>query len=119
MNRDHYCIDDKLNPNEAAEFLGYKSKQTLANMRMEGKGPAYQKLSPKKIFYRVLDLLIWEELRSIIPWESHTQRAARCRLAMAGITVPEPAEKQIQYLEAARKNVLKRLEKSRLGIKII
>ena len=79
-----YNDGDRLTPSEAAEFLGYKGKQTLANLRMKNQGPAYEKPSPKKIFYRVADLKDWRERRRFVPGESRAVREARQRLSRAG-----------------------------------
>ena len=52
-------------PEEAAEGVG-SSKSGLAQMRMEGEGPAYIKLKGK-VLYRGRDLLDWLESQRVEP----------------------------------------------------
>ena len=58
--------DRVLSEIEAARFLSL-SRQTLANMRCRRTGPAYIRLLPGRIGYRVSDLHQYLETRRIDP----------------------------------------------------
>jgi predicted DNA-binding transcriptional regulator AlpA len=45
-------------PPEAAKYVGI-STSTLAKMRLRGDGPAYLKLGPRAVAYRIVDLEEW------------------------------------------------------------
>lgn len=48
-----------LTPEQAGEYLGGYSVPALAQLRYRGDGPAYVKLSARKVRYRVSDLDAW------------------------------------------------------------
>lgn len=52
--------DQYVPPAVAAEFVG-KSAWTLKHLRLQGLGPQYLRTSPRKISYRVGDLISWME----------------------------------------------------------
>jgi hypothetical protein len=45
---------NNINERKAAEYLGLKSRQTLSNLRHQGRGPAYCKVG-RRIIYRLED----------------------------------------------------------------
>lgn len=47
-----------MSPDEAAMLLGV-GRSTLAKLRMTGGGPAYLKLSPRKVVYEIAELDRW------------------------------------------------------------
>ena len=52
-----------LSPKDAGDYIGV-SPLTLANWRVQGKGPRFIRLSARKIAYRVSDLETWLTARS-------------------------------------------------------
>ncbi|QXM25477.1 helix-turn-helix domain-containing protein [Elioraea tepida] len=63
-----------LSSDEVAEILGV-SLRTLERMRIDGQGPAYVRLSPRRIAYAERDVIEWIERRR------HRSRAAEARSA--------------------------------------
>jgi predicted site-specific integrase-resolvase len=69
-------LKSRLSPRELATHLGV-TIQTLENWRMDGKGPAYIKLSPGPkghVRYKIEDVLDWEDNLTRI--DPSTQRRA-------------------------------------------
>lgn len=52
----------QISPEEAAEFLGV-STRTMENMRRQGNGPKFVRLSHKLVRYRLCDLIEFQEAR--------------------------------------------------------
>ena len=52
-----------LSPKDAGDYVGV-SPCTLANWRVQGKGPRFIRLSTRKIGYRMTDLEAWLTARS-------------------------------------------------------
>lgn len=52
-----------LSPRDASNYIGV-SQFTLANWRVQGKGPRFIRLSTRKIGYRMTDLEAWLTARS-------------------------------------------------------
>ncbi len=63
-SRDPEYLDQLLNENDAASFLGY-SVRALQNWRVRGGGPSFVKVSARSIRYRRRDLIAWADERLV------------------------------------------------------
>lgn len=59
-------MGDLLHPRQVAERYGI-TPETLSNMRAQGKGPPFVRLSSKRVMYRLADVLQWEAARTVQP----------------------------------------------------
>ena len=59
---DRIYLDQLLNENDAAAFLGYTTR-ALQNWRVRGGGPTFVKVSSRSIRYRRRDLIAWTEAK--------------------------------------------------------
>lgn len=55
-------LDQLLNEQAAADFLGFTSR-ALQNWRVRGGGPAFVKVSARSIRYRRRELIAWADAR--------------------------------------------------------
>jgi predicted DNA-binding transcriptional regulator AlpA len=55
-----------INPEEASKIMGFE-RRTLDNWRSAGKGPAYVKLSRRKVGYLLADIQTFIQSRRIEP----------------------------------------------------
>jgi hypothetical protein len=62
-------VNQNLNEIQAANYLGLKNRQTLANWRFLRKGPAYCRVG-RRIIYRLEDLELYLNSRRIDPERS-------------------------------------------------
>ena len=62
INHKHteYDLDQLINEQKAAEFLGY-TVRALQNWRLRGGGPKFVKVSSRSIRYRRRELIAWSE----------------------------------------------------------
>ena len=62
MQTDHYAIDlyQQINTAAAAKLLGVTPRK-LEQMRQHGDGPAYIKVSPKCVRYRIKELIAFQD----------------------------------------------------------
>lgn len=53
--------DRYLSPTEVTELIPGMTKGNLAQLRFKGQGPAYRRVTPKTIVYRLSDVLAYVE----------------------------------------------------------
>lgn len=59
-----YDLDQLINEQIAAEFLGY-TVRALQNWRLRGGGPKFVKVSSRSIRYRRWELIAWSEAHMV------------------------------------------------------
>ncbi|MCR9215532.1 MAG: DNA-binding protein [Proteobacteria bacterium] len=59
-----YDLDQLINEQIAAEFLGY-TVRALQNWRLRGGGPKFVKVSSRSIRYRRRELIAWSEAHMV------------------------------------------------------